>query len=90
MGTSYRIGDSSIRSEMILNGIVTSRPERAIMIVSTRLNNDLCQLSCGQGWEPRLLARYSRNISLASPIEITSTVDRLAIDPQMKLGLVDQ
>eukprot|EP00965_Chrysotila_dentata_P217812 6190233-Pleurochrysis_carterae.AAC.1 len=38
MGTSYREGDISIRSEMNLNGIVTSRPERVIVNVSMRLN----------------------------------------------------
>eukprot|EP00965_Chrysotila_dentata_P068093 2252291-Pleurochrysis_carterae.AAC.1 len=90
METSYRKGDVSVRSEMILNNIVTSGPERAIMNVSMRLNNDSERLDRGQGWEPQLLARLNRNSSLASPIENTSTVDRLAIDPQMKLGLLDQ
>eukprot|EP00965_Chrysotila_dentata_P233088 6199373-Pleurochrysis_carterae.AAC.1 len=85
MKTSYRVGDISIRSEMNLNGIVILRLERAIITVSMRLNNDLYRLDRGQGWKPQLLARLNRNISLAPPIETTSTVDRLAIDPQMKL-----
>ena len=42
------------------------------------------------GWEPRLMARLNRNMSLALPIEKTGTVDRWAIDPQKKLGLLDQ
>eukprot|EP00965_Chrysotila_dentata_P081451 2689175-Pleurochrysis_carterae.AAC.1 len=37
----YCVGDSPIRSEMALNGIVTLRPERAIINVSSRLQNDL-------------------------------------------------
>eukprot|EP00965_Chrysotila_dentata_P159789 5279071-Pleurochrysis_carterae.AAC.4 len=86
MEISYCIGGISIRSETISNGVVTLRPERAIRIVSTRFNNDLYRLNRGQGWEPQLLVRRNRNISLTSPITITSTVDRLAIDPQMKLG----
>eukprot|EP00965_Chrysotila_dentata_P238985 6202831-Pleurochrysis_carterae.AAC.1 len=57
MGTSYCIRDILIRSEMISNGIVTARPERAVMTVSTRLNNGKYRLNRGQGWEPQLLAR---------------------------------
>eukprot|EP00965_Chrysotila_dentata_P181613 5995236-Pleurochrysis_carterae.AAC.1 len=75
---------------MNLNGIVTSGPERAIINVSTLLNSDSYRLDRGQWWETQLLARLSRNSSSASPIENTSTADRLAIDPQMKLGLLDQ
>eukprot|EP00965_Chrysotila_dentata_P057728 1914283-Pleurochrysis_carterae.AAC.1 len=89
MGTSYRKGDISIRSEMILYGIVISRPERVIINVSMRLNNASYWSDRGQGWEPQLLARHDRNSSLAYPIEKTSTVDRLAIDPQKKLGFLD-
>eukprot|EP00965_Chrysotila_dentata_P108918 3598613-Pleurochrysis_carterae.AAC.1 len=90
MEASYRKGDISVRSEMILNGIVTSGPEQAIINVSMRLNNNSYRLDRGQGWEPQILARLNRNGSLASPIESTSTVDHLAIDPQMKLKLLDQ
>eukprot|EP00965_Chrysotila_dentata_P243355 6205370-Pleurochrysis_carterae.AAC.2 len=91
MKTSYRIGDiQTIRSEMISNVIVTSRPERAIINVSTRLNNDLYWLNRDQEWKPRLLVQLNRNISLTSPITIASTVDFLAIDPQRKVGLADQ
>eukprot|EP00965_Chrysotila_dentata_P184648 6095255-Pleurochrysis_carterae.AAC.2 len=75
---------------MTLYGIATSGPEEAISNVSTRLSNDIYRLDRGQGREPQLLARLNRNISLASPIESASTVDRLAIDPQIKLGLLDQ
>eukprot|EP00965_Chrysotila_dentata_P257182 6212797-Pleurochrysis_carterae.AAC.2 len=66
------------------------RPERAIITVSMRFNNDSYRSNRGQGWEPQLLARLDRNSSLALPIESTSTVDRLAIDLHMKLGLLDQ
>eukprot|EP00965_Chrysotila_dentata_P181753 6000084-Pleurochrysis_carterae.AAC.1 len=90
MGTSYRKGDISIRSKMNLNGIVISGPEQAIINVSMRLNNDSNRLDRGQGWKPQILARLSRYSSLASPIESITTVDRLAIDPQVKLGLLDQ
>eukprot|EP00965_Chrysotila_dentata_P143647 4746513-Pleurochrysis_carterae.AAC.1 len=90
METSYRKGDISIRSEMNIHGIVTSGPERAIINVSMRSNNDSYRLDRGQGWEPQILARFNRNSSLASPIKSTSTVNCLAIDPQMKLGLLDQ
>eukprot|EP00965_Chrysotila_dentata_P036633 1219478-Pleurochrysis_carterae.AAC.1 len=85
MEAFYRNGDISIRSEMKLNGIVTSGPERAIINVSTRLNNKLYRLNRGQGWEPKLLARLNRNTLLASSSESTSTVDCLAIDLQLKL-----
>eukprot|EP00965_Chrysotila_dentata_P086953 2870314-Pleurochrysis_carterae.AAC.3 len=86
MDTSYGIGNIRIRSEMISDGIVTSRPERAIVSVSTCLNNNLYRLIRDQGWEPLLLVQLNRT----SPITITSILDRLAIDPQMKLGLVGQ
>eukprot|EP00965_Chrysotila_dentata_P101695 3357539-Pleurochrysis_carterae.AAC.1 len=75
---------------MNLNGIVTSRPERVIINVSLRLNNDLYWPDRGQGWEPRLLARLDRNLLLALPIEKTDTVDRLATDLQKELGFIDQ
>eukprot|EP00965_Chrysotila_dentata_P258771 6213339-Pleurochrysis_carterae.AAC.2 len=73
---------------MNLNGIVTSRPERVIINVSMRLNNDSYWSDRCQGWEPRLLARLDRSMSLALPIEKTGTVDRLAIDPQKELGFI--
>eukprot|EP00965_Chrysotila_dentata_P218919 6190840-Pleurochrysis_carterae.AAC.8 len=81
MKTSYRIGGIPVRFEMMSNGIVTSRPERAIINVSSQSITDIYWLNCGQEWEPRELAR--------DLIGITSTVDRLAIDPQMKFGLDD-
>eukprot|EP00965_Chrysotila_dentata_P244640 6206087-Pleurochrysis_carterae.AAC.2 len=39
---------------MISNGIGTSAPERAIIIVSKRLNNDSYRLDRGQGWKPQV------------------------------------
>eukprot|EP00965_Chrysotila_dentata_P078808 2598807-Pleurochrysis_carterae.AAC.1 len=75
---------------MNLNGIVTSRPERAIINVSMRLLNDLYWSDRGQGWEPRLLALLDRNLLLALPIEKTGTVYRLATDQQKELGFIDQ
>eukprot|EP00965_Chrysotila_dentata_P090984 3003892-Pleurochrysis_carterae.AAC.1 len=76
---------------MNLNGIVTSRPEREIINVSIRSNNDLYWSDrAGQGWEPQLLARLDWNLLLALPIEKTGTVDRLATALQRKLGFIDQ
>eukprot|EP00965_Chrysotila_dentata_P015861 524807-Pleurochrysis_carterae.AAC.1 len=75
---------------MNLNGIVTLRPERVIINVSMRLNNDSCRFDRGHEWEPRLMARLSRNMSLALPIEKTVTVDRLATDLQKELGFIDR
>eukprot|EP00965_Chrysotila_dentata_P193371 6175726-Pleurochrysis_carterae.AAC.1 len=90
MVVSYRFGAYPISSEMYSESIIALRPERAITIVSTRFNNGLYQRIQDQGWGPQLLVRHNRNISLAKPITITSTVDRLAVNPQMKLGLDDQ
>eukprot|EP00965_Chrysotila_dentata_P032040 1068423-Pleurochrysis_carterae.AAC.1 len=90
MGTFNRKGDIPIRSDMSLSGIVISRPERAFIHVSMQLNNDSYWSERGQGWEPQLLARLDRNNSLALSIQKTSTVDRLAIDLQKKLGVLDQ
>eukprot|EP00965_Chrysotila_dentata_P241186 6204139-Pleurochrysis_carterae.AAC.1 len=42
--TFYRIEDNPIRSAMISNDIVTSRPEQAIMSVLTRFINVLYRL----------------------------------------------
>eukprot|EP00965_Chrysotila_dentata_P006128 200408-Pleurochrysis_carterae.AAC.1 len=81
-------GVISVRSENNMNGIVTLGPKRAIINVSMRLNNDSYRLDRGHGWKPQ--ARLNWNSSLALNIKNTSTVDRLAIDPQMKLGLLDQ
>eukprot|EP00965_Chrysotila_dentata_P176322 5822107-Pleurochrysis_carterae.AAC.1 len=75
---------------MIFNGIVTLRLERTIINVSSQLNTDIYRLNCGQGWKPRELARLNRNLPVALSITLTSTVDSLAIDSQMKLGLDDQ
>eukprot|EP00965_Chrysotila_dentata_P175612 5797076-Pleurochrysis_carterae.AAC.1 len=73
---------------MNLNGIVSSRPERAIINVSMRLHNHLCRFDRDHGWEPRLMARVNRNMSLALPIENTGTADRLATDLQKELGFI--
>eukprot|EP00965_Chrysotila_dentata_P158999 5252960-Pleurochrysis_carterae.AAC.1 len=54
---------------------LAERPERVIKNVSVRLNNDLYRFDRGHGWESRLMARLSRNMSLALPIEETSTAD---------------
>eukprot|EP00965_Chrysotila_dentata_P240632 6203822-Pleurochrysis_carterae.AAC.3 len=65
MDISHRIGDSRTRLEMILNGIVTQRSERAIIGVSSQLNaNAYYRLSCGQGWKPHELTRFNRNSSV--------------------------
>eukprot|EP00965_Chrysotila_dentata_P196826 6177828-Pleurochrysis_carterae.AAC.1 len=75
---------------MNLNGLITSRPERVIINVSMRLNNDLCRFDRGHGWEPRLMARLNRNMSLALSFEKTGAVDCLATDLQKELGSFDQ
>eukprot|EP00965_Chrysotila_dentata_P254899 6212031-Pleurochrysis_carterae.AAC.4 len=74
MDTSYRTGDSPIRSEIILDGVEARlrRPERAIMNVSSQLNIDIYRLNCGQGWEPHKVARLNRNVFVALSIAITS------------------
>eukprot|EP00965_Chrysotila_dentata_P248951 6208629-Pleurochrysis_carterae.AAC.1 len=71
METSHRIGEIPIRSEMISNGIVTSRPERSIINVSSQLDTDIYRVNLGQGWEPREVARLHRNLSVALSITIT-------------------
>eukprot|EP00965_Chrysotila_dentata_P126704 4190237-Pleurochrysis_carterae.AAC.1 len=90
MGCSYGMGVYSVSPEVYLEVTLAIRLEQAIIKVSMRLNNDSCRLDRGQGWEPRTLARLNRNSSLALPTEKTSTVDRLAIDPQMRLGFLGQ
>eukprot|EP00965_Chrysotila_dentata_P258405 6213206-Pleurochrysis_carterae.AAC.4 len=50
--SSCRYGVYPVSSEVCLEGILAIRPKRAIIIVSTRINNDLYRLDCGQGWEP--------------------------------------
>eukprot|EP00965_Chrysotila_dentata_P240593 6203799-Pleurochrysis_carterae.AAC.1 len=75
---------------MVSNSIATPGPERTIIIVSTRLNNDFFVKLWSRVGAPIIDPILSKYVALASPIEITSTVDRLAIDSQIKLGLLDQ
>eukprot|EP00965_Chrysotila_dentata_P042392 1406297-Pleurochrysis_carterae.AAC.1 len=88
MDYSHCLEVYSVSPEVYSEGTLAIRTERAIIVVSTRLNNDSYRLDQGQGWEPQLLARLNRNNSFASPFESTSTVDRFAIDPQIKLELL--
>eukprot|EP00965_Chrysotila_dentata_P160364 5294862-Pleurochrysis_carterae.AAC.1 len=71
MDCSYGMGVYSVIPKMYLKDTLAIRPERVIENVSMRLNDDLYWSDRGQGWEPRLLARLERNLSLALPIEKT-------------------
>eukprot|EP00965_Chrysotila_dentata_P209201 6185163-Pleurochrysis_carterae.AAC.2 len=53
--SKYGIGSTPVLSEMIVNGLVTIKPEQAVITVSSQLNNEVYRLNCDHEWEPHTM-----------------------------------